>query len=90
MLAIKTTYTERNSINISLQIFNVIILSLTSNFFLFPTSIPLAYPFYFSDYPGYSHVKTKDDGSSAVGEGDEFVTYVFHKKKQVARKWGLR
>ena len=52
--------------------------------------IPVAYPFYFSDYPGYSHVKTKDDGSSAVGEGDEFVTYVFHKKKQVVRKWDLR
>ena len=51
---------------------------------------PVAYPFYFSDYPGYSHVKTKDDGSSAVGESDEFVTYVFHKKKQVARKWDLR
>ena len=52
--------------------------------------MPVAYPFYFSDYPGYSHAKTKDDGSSAVGEGDEFVTYVFHKKKQVARKWVLR
>ncbi|MEQ8306345.1 MAG: hypothetical protein RIA09_07280 [Hoeflea sp.] len=52
--------------------------------------IRVAYPFSFSDCPGYSHVKTKDDGSSAVGEGDEFVTYVFHKKKRVARKWGLR
>lgn len=52
--------------------------------------IPVAYPFSFSDYPGYSHVKTKDDGSSAVGEGDEFVTCVFHQKKQAARKWMLR
>lgn len=52
--------------------------------------IPVAYPFYVSDCPGYSHVKMKDDGSSAVGEGDEFVTYVFHKKKQVVRKWDLR
>lgn len=52
--------------------------------------IPVAYPFYFSDYPGYTHVKTKDDGSSAVAEGDEFVTYVFHRNQQAARKWMLR
>jgi hypothetical protein len=24
--------------------------------------IPVVYPFYFSDYPSYTHVKTKDDG----------------------------
>lgn len=52
--------------------------------------IPVAYPFCFSDYPGYSHVKTIDDGLSAVGEGDEFVTYVFRKKARVARKREFR
>lgn len=51
--------------------------------------IPVTYPFYFADYPGYTHVKTKDDGSSAVGESDAFLTCVFHRKKQVARKWVL-
>lgn len=51
--------------------------------------IPVTYPFYCSDYPGYSRVKTKDDGSSAIGEGDAFVTCVFHRKKRVARKWVL-
>ncbi len=25
-------------------------------------TLPVAYPFRFSDYAGYSHVKTKDDG----------------------------
>lgn len=31
--------------------------------------IPVAYPFFFSDYPGYSHVKTIDDGSKCRGRG---------------------
>ena len=50
--------------------------------------IPVAHPFYFADYPGYSHVKTKEDGSSALEKGDEFVTYVFRQNSKAARKWG--
>jgi hypothetical protein len=49
---------------------------------------PIAYPFYFSDYPGYSHVKTKEDGIDAI-EGDEFVTYVFRRNRKAAHKWLL-
>lgn len=45
------------------------------------------YPFHFSDYAGYSHVKTKDDGVGAVDESDEFVTYVFRLKERIGRKW---
>lgn len=41
---------------------------------------PTAHPFYFSDYPGYSHVKTKEDGSPAFENDDEFVTLVFQTK----------
>ena len=41
----------------------------------------------FSDYVGYSHVKTKDDGVGAVDEGDEFVTYVLRLKERIGRKW---
>ncbi|WP_171904793.1 class I SAM-dependent methyltransferase [Hoeflea olei] len=52
--------------------------------------IPVAHPFYFSDYPGYTHVKTKDDGSGALDAGDEFVTFAFQKKRQAVRKWGHR
>ncbi|MGK9052239.1 class I SAM-dependent methyltransferase [Neorhizobium petrolearium] len=50
-------------------------------------TIPVVYPFYFSDYPGYSHVKTKDDGISALDKGDEFVTYVFQRNRGAVRKW---
>ena len=31
--------------------------------------------------------KTKDDGTSALDENDEFVTHVFHRKGRTARKW---
>jgi hypothetical protein len=48
-------------------------------------TLPIAYPFYTSDYPGYSHVKTKEDGVSALDEDDEFVTYVFQRKEKVSR-----
>lgn len=48
---------------------------------------PVAHPFHFSDYLGYSHVKTKDDGTCALDENDEFVTYVFQRKERTARKW---
>lgn len=41
---------------------------------------PIAYPFYFANYPGYQHVKTKEDGHSAIDDGDQFVTYVFKKR----------
>ncbi|TWF53318.1 class I SAM-dependent methyltransferase [Neorhizobium alkalisoli] len=47
---------------------------------------PIARPFYTADYPGYSHVKTKEDGVSALDEGDEFVTYVFQRKEEAHRK----
>lgn len=50
-------------------------------------ALPVAYPFRFADYAGYSHVKTKDDGVAAIDEGDEFVTYVFRLKKRAGRKW---
>lgn len=52
--------------------------------------IPIAHPFYFADYPGYSHIKTKDDGSSALEEKDEFVTYVFRQNGEAARQWMSR
>lgn len=50
-------------------------------------AIPVAHPFRFSDFPGYSHVKTKDDGICALDENDEFVTYVFQFKERAVRKW---
>ncbi|MCZ7452356.1 class I SAM-dependent methyltransferase [Rhizobium rhizogenes] len=50
-------------------------------------AIPVVYPFHFADYPGYSHVKTKDDGTCALDENDEFATYVFQRKERPARKW---
>jgi len=49
-------------------------------------ALPVAYPFRFSDYAGYSHVKTKDDGVGAVDESDEFVTYVFRLKERIGRR----
>lgn len=49
--------------------------------------MPVAHPFYFADFPGYSHVKTKDDGISAFEKGDEFVTYVFRQNNEASRKW---
>lgn len=52
--------------------------------------IPVAYPFYFSDYPGYTHVKTKDDGTSVASSENECVTYVFERKTRAGRKWILR
>lgn len=51
---------------------------------------PVAYPFYFSDYPGYAHVKTKDDGTSVANSEIECVTYAFDRKRRVGRKWMLR
>lgn len=51
--------------------------------------IPVAYPFYFSDYPDYTHVKTKEDGTSVAGTESDCVTYVFE-RKMLARKWILR
>ena len=50
-------------------------------------ALPVAYPFRFSDYVGYTHVKTKDDGVGAVDESDEFVTYVFRLKERIGHKW---
>ncbi len=50
-------------------------------------ALPVAYPFRFSDYVGYTHVTTKDDSVGAVDEGDEFVTYVFRLKERIGRKW---
>lgn len=50
---------------------------------------PIARPFYTSSYPGYSHVKTKEDGVSALDEDDEFVTYVFQRKEKAHRKWTM-
>lgn len=41
-------------------------------------ALPVTYPFHFSDYAGYSYVKTEDD---------EFVTYVFRLKERIGRKW---
>jgi hypothetical protein len=40
-----------------------------------------------SDYAGYSHVKTHDDGLAAIDKSDNFVTYVFRLKEKVGRKW---
>ena len=51
--------------------------------------IPVAYPFYFSDYPDYTHVKTEEDGTSVAGTESDCVTYVFERKR-LARKWILR
>lgn len=48
---------------------------------------PTAHPFYFSDYPGYIHTKTKEDGESALNKDDEFVTYVFRKKSRRSNRW---
>lgn len=48
---------------------------------------PVAHPFHLSDYPGYSHVKTKDDGTSALEEDDQFVTYLFKREQGATRKW---
>ncbi len=50
-------------------------------------ALPVAYPFRFSNYAGYSHVKTKDDGVGAIDESDEFVTCVFRLKERIGRKW---
>jgi hypothetical protein len=52
--------------------------------------IPVAYPFYFSDYPGYTHVKTNDDGTSVATSENECVTYIFERKRRMAQKWILR
>ncbi len=52
--------------------------------------IPVAYPFYFSDYPGYTHVKTNDDGTSVASSDSECVTYVFERKRPAEQKWMLR
>jgi hypothetical protein len=49
--------------------------------------MPVAHPFYFADFPGYCHVKTKDDGASALEKGDEFVTHVFRPSSEAPRKW---
>lgn len=43
---------------------------------------PTAHPFYLSDFPAYTHVKTKEDGSSAVGADDNCVTCVFQLKRR--------
>jgi 25S rRNA (uracil2634-N3)-methyltransferase len=42
---------------------------------------PETYPFYFDEYPGYSHGKTVDETESAVENEDAFVTFVFWPKK---------
>lgn len=48
--------------------------------------IPVAYPFYFEDYPGYTHVKTKDDATGVAGASSECVTYVFEPKRRTGQK----
>lgn len=50
--------------------------------------IPVVYPCHFSDYSGYTHVKTKEDGTGVAGAESHCVTYVFQRKRP-ARKWIL-
>ncbi|TDH35148.1 DUF2431 domain-containing protein [Pseudohoeflea suaedae] len=47
---------------------------------------PFAHPFKFSNFPGYIHVKTKDDGTSVASNDRECVTYIFSLKRNTNRK----
>lgn len=42
---------------------------------------PVAYPFYFSNYPGYAHINTLGN-DSAVDKNADCVTFVFNAKPQ--------
>ncbi len=50
-------------------------------------AIPVAHPFQFSRFPGYIHVKTKDDGTSIASNDSECVTYIFSLERRADRKW---
>ncbi|MEM0898496.1 MAG: hypothetical protein AAGI92_00925 [Pseudomonadota bacterium] len=41
---------------------------------------PISYPFFPSDYPGYQHINTLDEGNSAIVDAKDVVTSVFKRK----------